>query len=113
MGAGIGQEFALFSGPAVDLNLDIRRFIRKNAIELIVLPASVGGFYRPNALICDGIRVLSPKLLGRFRENQRPTFRQQEFSWAESIRGSVLASCERAAYGRRTKYLAPSLLAPD
>jgi hypothetical protein len=99
----MGQEFALFSGPAIDLNLDIGRFIRKNAIELIVLPASAGGFFRPNALICDGIRVLSPKLLGRFRENQRPTFRQQEFSWAESIRGSVLvirghtASCERAA----------------
>jgi hypothetical protein len=48
-GRWLGQEFAVFSGPAIDLNLDIRRFIRKNAIELIVLPALAGGFYRPNA----------------------------------------------------------------
>jgi hypothetical protein len=40
--------------PTFDLNLDIRRFMRKNASELIVLLALAGGFYRPNALICDG-----------------------------------------------------------
>jgi hypothetical protein len=53
------QKTAVFGGispPAVDLNLDTRRFLRKNASELIVLSAMADGFYRPNALICDGIR---------------------------------------------------------
>ena len=75
-----------------DLNLDIRRSMRKNASELIVLFAWANRFYRPNALICDGTQGLIPKLLGRFRGNQRPPFRQQEFSWAVGIRGSDLVA---------------------